>query len=459
VALPTIVFNPDTGSDALRSGAGPGDGTTSGSAVTQTDTIYTDGPSTDLKFVGIMPDLSNVLTDGSHVLNIATPTGRKFTRILGIDDTDPEDIILTVEDEFDIDVSTPRSWGIGGKRRTFDDVNQSRNLFIDAHDGWTIRSEGGFAQNITTVVACQGGSAFGVGPMIRVVAAVPGTVLSTNHNGQLFQVTSGVWEWEGWDFRSTNATRTGCWLESVTALCLRDCILGHATDKLTRGVFANGLVTLINCEVQYTTEDGISTSSGFNLRMINCSVHHCTSQGLFIAQTANNSIEIVNCQFYANEDIGIELDVKYNNTTIKNCTIHGNGGDGIYLSDTISSNGMVFINNIISGNGGVGVKGLTDLAPLLINANNAYYDNTGGHREDFPVGTDDIEDVNPGFVDADAGDFTPAATMANLGWPLEESFTNPSYPTLGSIQLESGGGGGGGGGMAMKGLSGLSGLT
>lgn len=87
MALPTVVFNNLTGSNSQASGAGPGDGTTSGSAFFGTDGGATSGTRFGF-FDGDSHDLSNVATDGSHLLYISnTSSTRRFTRILGKKDT------------------------------------------------------------------------------------------------------------------------------------------------------------------------------------------------------------------------------------------------------------------------------------------------------------------------------------------------------------------------------------
>lgn len=77
MATPIIILNTSTGSDSLASGAGPGDGTTSGSAITGTKG-RTDGRTSLWQRVGFFeasqPDLTGVLTDGSHALYIASAT-------------------------------------------------------------------------------------------------------------------------------------------------------------------------------------------------------------------------------------------------------------------------------------------------------------------------------------------------------------------------------------------------
>ena len=86
MANPVFVINNSTGSNTQASGAGPGDGTTGGSALFGSDGGATNGFRFGL-WDGDSLDLSNVATDGSHVLYVPASTGRRFTRILGVKNT------------------------------------------------------------------------------------------------------------------------------------------------------------------------------------------------------------------------------------------------------------------------------------------------------------------------------------------------------------------------------------
>lgn len=82
MALPIIVIHNVDGSNTQASGAGPGDGFTSGSALFGSDGGSTSG--TRFAFWdGDSLDLTNVATDGSHLLYIPSSSTRRFTRILG----------------------------------------------------------------------------------------------------------------------------------------------------------------------------------------------------------------------------------------------------------------------------------------------------------------------------------------------------------------------------------------
>lgn len=85
MATPTFRFNADTGSDTAASGAGP--------ATAQSGTKGRTRPTAAQVRVGFFegspPDLSGVVTDGSHGLYIGIATGgqRNFSSISAVKDT------------------------------------------------------------------------------------------------------------------------------------------------------------------------------------------------------------------------------------------------------------------------------------------------------------------------------------------------------------------------------------
>jgi hypothetical protein len=120
-SYPNIVFNADTGANTeFSSGAGPGDGVTSGSALTGTNANTTIN-GTRVNLDG-SPDLTNVNTDGSHViwldtamLTVANSTpNRTFSQINGKGNSGTSTAYVDVEDAYFNNLLN-KKWSIGGK--------------------------------------------------------------------------------------------------------------------------------------------------------------------------------------------------------------------------------------------------------------------------------------------------------------------------------------------------------
>src|SRR5262245_26848761 len=100
MGLPIIRFNSSTGSDTAASGAGPGDGTTGGSTLSGASNGSTNA--TGLIVTVPSADLTNVLTDGSHVIYLADATAgnRNFGKITAKANSGTASANVTVSDAF-----------------------------------------------------------------------------------------------------------------------------------------------------------------------------------------------------------------------------------------------------------------------------------------------------------------------------------------------------------------------
>ena len=117
-----ITFNASTGSDSAASGCGPATALTGpGAATTGASAVVT--------------GISTTGVTAGDLLWVLSSSGRQFSVIASVDSATQ----VTCDDAFD-NTESGRTWAIGGKRATFDDVN-SRQFFYDAPRDCIIETE------------------------------------------------------------------------------------------------------------------------------------------------------------------------------------------------------------------------------------------------------------------------------------------------------------------------------
>lgn len=117
-----IIFNASTGSDSAASGCGPATALTgTGAATTGASAVVT--------------GISTTGVTAGDLLWVLSSSGRQFSVIASVDSATQ----VTCDDVFD-NTESGRTWAIGGKRATFDDVN-SRHIFDDAPRDSIIKTE------------------------------------------------------------------------------------------------------------------------------------------------------------------------------------------------------------------------------------------------------------------------------------------------------------------------------
>jgi hypothetical protein len=144
VAFPVIIFNASTGSDTAASGAGPA------TALSGTD-ASTDG--TGLIVTLPNQNLDNVATDGSHALWIDTASGRQFSKITAKANSGGPTAQVTVANAYSTGL-TGQTFGLGGKRATFANVDSVKLFTDDLLGGWAAETETN--QTMTTVLGSAG---------------------------------------------------------------------------------------------------------------------------------------------------------------------------------------------------------------------------------------------------------------------------------------------------------------
>lgn len=213
--------------------------------------------------------------------------------------------------------------------------------------------------------------------------------VNTGLTGLLF--TGLGWEVENFSVDCASlGTSTGIRVDGANST-MRNCKAANAT---TRGLFvsvtASGTI-MSNCEATGCTSAAtaaIANSAGAPYR---CWAHDNACPGMVLAVNVTASF----CLSANNSGASSDGISGGGANRILNCTVHGNGRHGI-ATTVATSYGNLWLNNILSNNGGYGLVGNTGTAiPAAPEYDgNAFYSNTSGTRN-LMDSTAGIFGVNP----------------------------------------------------------------
>ena len=323
--MTTIYFNNQTGSDTLASGAGP---TT---AITGTAAAHTGGVASTTITLTNSPDLTNVLTDGTHAIWLVTASGRQLSFITAKDNTAKT---VTVGDSFTIASGSAVNYAIGGKRRT---IMGSTQIFSDAKTGWTYVLEyTGTNYVITADVSMTVESS-------RTITGDSETNLTTielQHNGNGFLLGgNGGFPTAFKNIRaiSTSATKTqGAFVRTGNnGIIFSNCILGDPINKLfTAGGTTNGCSSIF---------------------LWNTAVINCLSFGINGVGQTSLGIHVYNSLIANNAGEGIVGASGL--TVVQNSVFYNNSGNALRNTGVGTGGGTTFIvNNSIFANNTTGLN-------------------------------------------------------------------------------------------------------
>lgn len=390
MALPTILVNSATGSDSLASGAGPSTALTGSNA-------STDGAGTTVTLDG-SPDLTNVATDGSHVIYLADTTAgaRNFGKITGKDNGAKT---VTVSNAFGLSLSG-KSWAIGGKRASIGSTT-TRKLFEnnsgngDAMPGWIVEMESAHAETVTATIRWRRSGDTTDGSIILrgTFGAATKPLLTANFNGALFITGTGDGHhFLDFDAINTNATKTASiFLQSGSGgqgAVARGLIIGNSTNYFWKGFVSSVSGWKIQqCDVAYCANIGVDISVDVEIEM--CRIHHCGSHGVALSGGTGGS-KITRSVISNNGGDGVNYSVTGGGRSgiffLEGCNLRNNTDDGFENSDS-SIRGVpsrVRFNRFVSNGGyGINYSAASAAAMKLYGAfiqHNAFYSNTSGHR-------------------------------------------------------------------------------
>lgn len=429
-----IRFNSSTGSDTTASGSA-GAITANGTNASFSGSVVTlDGS----------PNLSS-FSASADVLWMQTSTGRQFFDLSSADNTAKTVTCVNAPSG----TSTGRTWGIGGKRATFNNT-QSRNVFTDAKTNWTISTE--TDQSISSVITVGVAS-----QTFKIIGSGATRVITQSADAGCFNFnTTGTVIVEDLQFKNSNGSKTdaialrrvtGTGVSSVVA---RRCIFGDATNPLGWGMYNLAAGSTIAIEFEATDCDfnncvtaGIQTdaTSGANvIRMGYCTFReNGTDIGIY---QPSDTLAVTNCLSY---DSVYGIYSEGQRTYVLNSTWHGTtAGDssGIWLVHATPIADIV--NNQITGHGAYGLQiDGSNLARLNQDYNNYGSGGTanGSGASNITIGSNSLQ-VDPGYANAAGGDFSIGKNTRRKAFPLPSRYIGQSstrtYTDIGVAQRREG---------------------
>ncbi len=200
-----------------------------------------------------------------------------------------------------------------------------------------------------------------------------------------------------------------------------------ANNKAVAGIGDGGTCTnllLIGCELVgngTTSLNGLKLT-GYGCKVQNCKIHGWGAWGVF---DGANSVQVINCAIYLNTSGGVSL----SSTTgaaineVIGCTIDGNTGDGVKVATVAAATQVKIVNNNITNNGGIGLNiaagslAAVTAALAFVDYNNVYNNTSGPYSSNFAGGAHDLN-VDPGYTNASAGQFTPSNNALIAAAPI-----------------------------------------
>lgn len=429
MAFPVILIDSTDGaaSDSLCSGAGPATALTGTGASTSADglTVTLDAGT----------DLTNVLTDGSHVIYLADATAgnRNFGRITGKAGSGGATPTVTVDVAFGASLSG-LSWAIGGVRASLGSTSSyklidNNSTFGDVAGGWTIRLLSGHTETRANRFLLRSTSNFTDGPctLEGEDGAATKPQLTSSAGDTCIQTEggfSGPWRILRLKAEHTQAGQNGirllagrgseiCDCDVTLASTTGTCFYIKKDDKIERCTSVNGANGL------QIVPSANSSCHAIGNRFKNASSHGIAVSGGDGSFTIRRNI-IDNA---GGDGINIAALGTNSGGLIEHNTVYSAGGDGIDVANDVESQTNLSIcSNIVKDSGGYAINlNSATLAELLarnlrIRGNN-YHGNTSGTVSVSGV-DEESTTTDPNFVNAAGGDFTPqAAALEGTAYP------------------------------------------
>lgn len=451
MAYPILYINSTSvgASDATCSGAGPGDGVYTGSSLNGSSaSVGSDGLTVTLSG---SPDLTNVLTDGSHVLFL-TDTLRSFGAIVGKDNT-AKTVTITSGQNFTAN-ATGLSWAIGGVRATlFNDSYSSKllsnasatNTVGDAMPGWIIELGSGHTESTSgnVLIRQPGTTTDGCITIRGASGAANMPVITQTTNNYMIRFGPGATGWivKGIKFINTNATKTAssCFKLEQSGLFIENCIFGDSSDS-SKGWWrcvelTTSNIKVANCSMYYSSGPSIYVGAAPSFILCNY-IYQSTGDGISVISGGYLGLYIAGNVIDSSQSCGINLTwtdtLNSRSMQIVENTIYNSVSDGLKISgNSASFYGLNIYNNVFSNNTGAGVNFSTagvDSKFLsgynVFFRNNLFYANSGGSlvNAGTPIsyGADSVT-ANPSFANTSGKNFAVGANAKALAFPTANS--------------------------------------
>lgn len=375
-----VLFNSATGSDTAASGLGPATALSGAGASTTAASAVVTGITTTGVTAG-------------DLLWVQSSSGRQFSVVASVDSGTQ----VTCDDVF-ANTEASRTWAIGGKRATFENID-SRQLFNDLPAGGTIETESNQTM-ATTIVGSMAGT---IGNNCVIKGSTGSEVLTSNHTSYLLDLSGGFITISNIEFRSAAGSSKAALrlLGSSYFLYKIACnTSGQSYQTFTEGGGTMSYTVFKDCAIGYMTSRGISLNATSHSTFENCIVHDCNgSQGGY----SNRTAEWDNCIFARNNDTG-SLGTTY--TNYNSCIFWKNGtgagtGAALIISAGASVTNCIFTenyNDAIFGGASTQYKNTSG---------NVFYNNVGSdYSVPLPQFRDDLTLTADPFTDAANLDFS-----------------------------------------------------
>lgn len=455
MAFPVILVDSATGSDSQASGAGPatalfgtGDASTDGAGTTVTLTAGT--------------DLTNVLTDGSHVIYLADATAgaRNFGKITGKAGSGGATPTVTVANAFGLSLSG-KSWAIGGRRASlFSDSNSYKLVENnggngDLLPGWIVELQSGHTETRSSDINLRRAGDTTDGQIVVRGASGTMPVVTLSGAGTELIFRNNYWCLKDFHLAGSGGATNAMVDASVPGggIRIEGLKISGFSGTLIDGTASGGIriMNVIGCEL-----DGGATGVRVtqNARVIGNYLHGQTSNAIESPSSALTGLTIASNLIVGAGGDGIKLTQtrtdQFSGVAIIHNTIDDCTGDGIdYTGDNDGLHSLTIYNNILSNNGGYGINFASLTAAKVLArgpfiSNNNTYNNTSGASNLSGVLQND-PGLDPTFTNAAGEDYSIGTNLKAQGYP-EVAFpgsATTSYVDIGAAQREEPAGGGG----------------
>lgn len=450
MAEPVIQYNASTGSDTLASGAGPA------TAIGGSPNVATvvSGPSTIIELTTGSPftvvDVSGVATDGSHAIWMDTPSGRKFSKIVGRvlgDAGKGVQARVTVEDTFSFAGGV--NFAIGGKRQTLES-DASQLDYSDFKEGWTVEFDSGtydldntWTVPISTVngpgFTIRAASGFTTKPLIRRTSTTATTeMIQLGHRTRITDIrfeNDSTANNSGNNILRNNNFLIGVIAERCEFICDRTSSSNGGWGF--RGSNSIGLSGIfLDCRFEGGIY-GIQFATGrCNVSLVNCHFENNFYHVRSSSAGNNGSLFVDHCTFANSASLALWIGSQNSwSNHIRNCTFYNNGNNAIHWDGNnqrfVEITHCIFVNN-----SGWALNNAGSGAAYQYENYNFFWNNTSGNISTTDVISGGLsQSVNPLLTDPANDDFSLQSTS-----PAIE--VGPGTRYAGSITPTSSGGGG-----------------